>query len=120
MNDYTQMPPRHPVKVPKLIRDKVPELHARDGCHSVTRIVVDDAEFDLWLRRKLVEEAEEFLESGAIVELADVLEVVLMTCEARRTSLPAVAAIAREKREQIGGFRRRLLLTEFAWPGEGP
>ena len=54
----------------KLVRDQIPELFGeRSG-------VLDTEHFRAALRSKLREEVDEYLESGVVLELADVLEVV--------------------------------------------
>lgn len=91
----------------KLVRDKVPQKLDGMGI-SYEKRVADDAEYRVELIKKLLEEAAEFTEAGAIEELADVLEVV----DALR-ALPEYADVARvqeEKRNTMGGFEKRIIL----------
>ena len=60
----------------KLVRDKIPQIIRETGAEPLVR-VADEAEYVQLLRRKLLEEVGEFLDSGATEELADILEVVL-------------------------------------------
>ena len=59
----------------KLVRDNIPELIAGRGKKCIYHIA-DDREYNLKLREKLVEEAQEFLENPSEEEFADVLEVL--------------------------------------------
>lgn len=91
----------------KLVRDRIPELLDAKGVPYEKR-VADDAEYRAELIKKLVEEAHEFSEEGSPEELADVLEVI----DALR-SLPEYAdveTIKGEKRNERGGFAKRLIL----------
>ncbi len=91
----------------KLVRDRIPEILDGKGVPYEQRIA-GDAEYRTELIKKLVEEADEFQEEGSIEELADVLEVI----DALRT-LPEyaeVSAVQDRKREERGGFLKRLIL----------
>lgn len=91
----------------KLVRDKIPALLDEKGVAYEKRIA-DVEEYRQELIKKLVEEAGEFQEDGAIEELADVLEVV----RALR-SLPEYAeveAVRVQKAEDRGGFDGRIIL----------
>ncbi len=74
-----------------------------------TRVASAD-ELDLLLRKKLVEEASELLESGDLEELADILEVVKKLLEIRGTSMRQLESLRTKKRRERGGFDRRLLV----------
>lgn len=91
----------------KLVRDRIPELLDAKGVPYEKRIA-DDAEYRAELIKKLVEEAGEFAEAGAVEELADVLEVV-----AALKLLPEYADVdaARiEKAKERGAFLNRFIL----------
>ncbi len=59
----------------KLVRDRIPAIIKESGGSPRYRKVIDD-ELDLFLRRKIVEESNELLESGDIEELIDIFEVL--------------------------------------------
>lgn len=59
----------------KLVRDKIPDIIRENGEVPITR-KLDNEEFQHALCRKLQEEVDEFLTSGHLAELADILEVV--------------------------------------------
>lgn len=91
----------------KLVRDKIPDLLDAKGIVYEKRIASSD-EYKVELLKKLQEETREFMEAGAIEELADVLEVV----DALR-QLPEyanVAAVQAQKRTERGGFDERIVL----------
>jgi predicted house-cleaning noncanonical NTP pyrophosphatase (MazG superfamily) len=61
----------YPIKV---IRDRMPDIIADDGVLFYDHVSVEQR--TPWLRRKLIEEAAEYVESREVDELADVLAVV--------------------------------------------
>lgn len=62
-------------ELPKLVRDRIPEIIENDG-DNPEFCVASDEEFEEWVRRKILEEAEEFAEDGEIEELADLYAVI--------------------------------------------
>ena len=59
----------------KLVRDNIPEIMISNGAEPVTRILSEE-EYLNELNKKILEEVNEYLESGSIEELADVEEVL--------------------------------------------
>jgi predicted house-cleaning noncanonical NTP pyrophosphatase (MazG superfamily) len=102
---------RRSVKYNKLVRDKIPNIIARRGDKPVTRILDTDA-YRRELRRKLREEVTEFVESGKIEELADILEVVYALAAAEGVSQFQLEEMRKRKRRERGGFDQRILLAE--------
>ena len=94
----------------KLVRDKIPEIieNKKDG-RPVYRIMNAD-EYLTALNTKLKEELNEYLESGAIEELADLEEVLLAILEAKNISFQDFEKIRLEKSEKRGGFKKRIFL----------
>ena len=94
----------------KLIRDRVPEIIERDGKKANVR-VLDDAEFLTALENKLLEEVQE-MRQGADkkVEIADIYEALDMLIKARGFSKEEISAIQKKKREERGGFDKKLFL----------
>ncbi len=95
------------MKYTKLVRDKIPEILDSKSVPYEKR-VADDVEYRSELIKKLEEEIIEFKESGSIEELADILEVT----EALK-KLPDYANVLdvqKTKREEKGGFEKRLIL----------
>jgi len=93
----------------KLIRDRIPEIIRENGQRCKTRIL-SDAEYLGALDAKLSEELQEYLESGALEELADLLEVIRAVIAARGGTMEEVEAIRTSKAEARGGFDRKLFL----------
>ncbi len=67
------------IKYNKLVRDNIPEMIKSEGKQFKTRIL-NDKEYELELRRKLIEEAKELFEAESIeqkiYELADIYEII--------------------------------------------
>lgn len=97
--------PRHSrPRLVKLVRDNIGAV-VGDSHVSYNSIPGEDAAFIRALRRKLVEEAIEYVEDPSISELADVLEVVYalaaIDLEVQRHELEARRA---DKHNELGGF----------------
>ena len=97
------------IRYDKLVRDNIPAMIERDGARAVTRIL-QGAEYRARLEEKLDEEVAEFHRSGELEELADVLEVVYALCAAQGRSVDELNAVCRKKRDERGGFGRRVFL----------
>ena len=95
----------------KLVRDKIPDIIAKNGDQSVTRILTGDA-YRKELGRKLQEEAIEFRESGQTEELADILEVVYALAAVEDVSQFQLEEIRSRKRKERGGFDQGIFLVE--------
>ena len=93
----------------KLIRDRIPELIERAGKTPHTR-VLDEEEMEKALKEKLLEEVNEFIESDQIEEIADILEVIEAIAKLRGVHMALIAGMKEEKKEERGGFEKRLLL----------
>jgi predicted house-cleaning noncanonical NTP pyrophosphatase (MazG superfamily) len=93
----------------KLVRDRIPEIIKEAGKNACIRIA-DEAEYKHLLRQKLLEEANEFLESGSPEELADILEVVAALGGTYGLSFADLVKMAEEKRMDRGGFEERIVL----------
>ncbi|PNY80088.1 nucleoside triphosphate pyrophosphohydrolase [Deinococcus koreensis] len=89
----------------KLVRDRVPELF--DG-HSRP---LDEVEYRAALRGKLQEEVSEYLESGEVHELADVLEVMQALAGLDGVSAAGLEDMRKKKAAERGAFDARLWWT---------
>ena len=90
-----------------MVRDKIPEYLSEKGI-PFEQHVATDAEYRQALIDKLVEEVGEFAQAGAVVELADLIEVV-----AALRTLPEygdVEATRLQKLEEKGGFTKRFIV----------
>lgn len=95
----------------KLVRDKIPAIIEGDGRKAVTRIAPEE-EFLQKLGEKLLEESEEFLQSGKAEELADVLEAIYAICSLKKISLGQLEEIRKRKATERGGFSKGIILEE--------
>jgi predicted house-cleaning noncanonical NTP pyrophosphatase (MazG superfamily) len=93
----------------KLVRDRIPEIIKESGKKAAIRIA-DEAEYKHLLRQKLLEEVNEFLESGSSEELADILEVVAALGRTSGLSFADLVEMAEEKMKDRGGFEERIVL----------
>lgn len=88
----------------KLVRDRIPFLY--DDSQSNHRRL-NDADFEPALREKLQEEVAEYLESGEVMELTDILEVVYALAELDGLTNSQLDTLRAEKAAKRGGFRER-------------
>ena len=95
----------------KLVRDRIPEIIAKRGEKAVTH-VADEAEYWTLLKRKLQEEAAEFVRDESVGEIADVLEVVRAICAFRGFDMAEIERVRAKKAEERGGFSGRIVLDE--------
>lgn len=95
----------------KLIRDRIPEIIAKNGQTARVR-VLNDEEYLAKLDEKLGEELAEYLADGNVEELADLLEVLYAAALARGTTAEQLDHIRRKKAEERGAFAEKLLLEE--------
>ncbi len=101
----------HPLCVShdKLVRDKIPEIIELRGGIAIT-YTADLAQYKERLRTKLAEEVLEYLESGELEELADILEVVHALTAIEGTPREQLQIIQTNKRDERGGFDKRVVL----------
>lgn len=100
----------------KLVRDKIPAIIVEnDGVDVITK-VLNKEELIRELKRKLFEEAEEFVASESkedlIVELADVREIELSLMKELRIGEEIVEDVRLKRREKRGGFDKGIYLIE--------
>lgn len=99
------------IKYDKLIRDKIPYIIEQSGKKAVFE-TLDDDNYKKHLDIKLTEELDEYLESGNVEELADLVEVIYALLDTMDIDISEFEIIRREKVEKRGAFRKRLLLKE--------
>ncbi len=95
----------------KLVRDYIPDIIERDNSIPKTKIL-SPTEFKKELNRKLQEEVDEFLESGNVEELADIMEVIAALADLNKLSLDELEKIRIRKKQERGGFEKRIFLIE--------
>ena len=95
----------------KAVRDKIPTIIRGSG-RDCSVIKLTDSEFLLKLDEKLAEELREYVESGSIEELVDILEVVYRISELRGTTHEQLDELRRKKYHDRGGFKENLFLVD--------
>lgn len=93
----------------KLVRDRIPEIIRQNGGNPQVR-TASGSEFDELIRRKVVEEAQELLNSGADEEIADVLEALEALLVHRFIDRATIEAARLKKRQDRGGFEMGFVL----------
>lgn len=100
------------MKYDKLIRDRIPEIMDSKGKKYIMRQTDNDMEKDSYLRKKLQEEVNEFLESPSIEELADIKEVVLALADSLGYAPEELEFVRTNKRNARGAFEHGFILEE--------
>jgi predicted house-cleaning noncanonical NTP pyrophosphatase (MazG superfamily) len=99
-------------KYNKLVRDRIPEILAKQGQNPVTRIL-DNNEYVEGLMDKLCEEVDEFDEDRNVEEMADILEVLMALASALGISQQDLRKVREKKALTRGGFKKRILLERI-------
>ncbi len=99
----------------KLVRDLIPGIIEASGREAVTA-QIDSGDRLLHLREKLKEEMAEYLQSGSMEELADLLEVIHSLADCSGQTWDALEAMRLKKKRQRGGFDKGILLLEVIEP----
>ena len=93
----------------KLVRDKIPEIIESNGEKCTTVVVSENTYLNL-LDMKLCEELAEYRADNSQEELADMLEVMMSITKARGFEWEDILTIQKKKREERGGFEKRIVL----------
>jgi predicted house-cleaning noncanonical NTP pyrophosphatase (MazG superfamily) len=101
----------------KLVRDGIPGIIRARGASCDVRTLSGPA-YARALRLKLREEVEEYLESGALEELADICQVARALAALDGHSPEDLEAARARKEETRGGFAQRICLVSVTGPGE--
>lgn len=100
---------------PKLVRDRIPELILQRGAQPIVRSLTGPERLE-WLKKKLLEECNEFLDQPTIEELADIMEVVHSLSVAIGSSPKAADEVRRRKAASRGAFHDGILLLRVEEP----
>jgi predicted house-cleaning noncanonical NTP pyrophosphatase (MazG superfamily) len=87
----------------KLVRDKIPEIIRQHGREPKISVLTGE-KLLIALNEKLVEEHGEYIESGELEELGDMLEVIFSLAGARGHSEEDLIQLMKEKRNERGTF----------------
>ena len=93
----------------KLVRDNIPQIIEQSGKTCKIRVLSDD-EYLSQLNAKLGEEFAEYLQSGEVEELADIVEVALAIARAKGVTTEKFDEIRLEKAHKNGAFDKKLFL----------
>lgn len=99
------------IKYDKLVRDKIPKIIEQSGKKAVVKRL-DDKNYLSKLNEKLGEEIKEYLASGEIEELADLVEVIYAILDFNGVSLDEFEKIRQNKVNERGAFKERVFLKE--------
>ena len=96
--------------VKKLVRDNIPNIiNSQDDKFAKCRIL-SDKQYLQELHKKLIEEANEFIEADDIEELADVIEVIESIMRVKKIEWEEVKEKQKDKRIINGGFKDKIYL----------
>jgi predicted house-cleaning noncanonical NTP pyrophosphatase (MazG superfamily) len=98
------------IRYDKLVRDRIPQIIAAAGDEPEVRRAAPE-EYRPLLRRKLLEEVDEFLAGEDVEELADVLEVVHALAADLGVTPERLEQLRAEKAAARGAFTDRLVLV---------
>lgn len=103
------------VKLPKLIRDRIPE-HIRNNnkVEPSYHVAIDNDEFKSYALQKLVEEATEIKNADTrehmVEEFADLKELTVEVMKAFEITDSEIEKVRIEKKNKNGGFEKRYIL----------
>lgn len=101
----------------KLVRDRIPEIISDQGRNYSTQIL-SDADFELALREKLVEEAVEAMDADPdhlVVELADLQEVISYLMAIHHISHKAVNQEKQKRHQERKDLKSELMQKQRRW-----
>lgn len=96
--------------LPKLVRDHIPQIIEETGSTCVVSYVRDTREHTSWLKSKMLEEIQEFIETPSYQEAADIVEVTKALCALNELKWENVLKAADDKHQTRGGFGGGVIL----------
>ncbi|WP_312692526.1 nucleoside triphosphate pyrophosphohydrolase [Caproiciproducens sp.] len=97
----------------KLVRDRIPEIIEASGKTYVCETLSDEQYIEK-LNEKLLEEVQEYLESGTVEEMADIDEIMHAILGFKGIPLEEFQRVRMEKLQERGGFKKKILLKEVS------
>ena len=95
----------------KLVRDKIPEIIEKSGNTCEIEILSNEEYLEM-LDKKIEEELQEYYQDKNLEELADLLEVIFATAEARGYSIEELERVRQKKASERGAFRKKIMLKK--------
>jgi len=99
----------------KLVRDKIPKI-IEDSGNSCSVRALNDEDYFLELKKKLVEESSEALDAkndfDLMQEIADIYEVIDSIIDFKNFDKSGIIKIQNLKREKRGAFSKRIFLED--------
>ena len=96
-------------KYNKLIRDNIPEIISKDNKRFLIEYVNDEEDLYYYLFDKMQEEFQEFLSSGDVLELVDMVEVIITLAKMRGYDFKQFMTLRELKYVECGGFSNIIL-----------
>jgi predicted house-cleaning noncanonical NTP pyrophosphatase (MazG superfamily) len=100
------------MNLPKLVRNRIPNLIKSGGKSPVIHIASEE-EYEKKLKEKLLEEVNEFLNSGDEIELADILEVIYALCDLYGWDRSQIELLREKIVEKKGDFSKKIILEKI-------
>ena len=94
----------------KLVRDKIPENIDSEIGRKCKYRILDDEEYLKELNRKVLEEANEFIEENSMEELGDLMEVINAIMKLKGYNKEEVKKVMKAKEEKKGAFNNKIFL----------
>ena len=94
----------------KLVRDFVPMMINAANEKAITRILTDDKEYEQELCKKMQEELNEYFQSGDIIELVDLGEVMHALLDLKGVSIQHYQELRLQKLHERGSYKKRMFL----------
>jgi predicted house-cleaning noncanonical NTP pyrophosphatase (MazG superfamily) len=94
----------------KLVRDRIPDIINEQGKTCSWYWVEDNEQHRHFLKLKMLEEVDEFIDNPSYEEAADVFEVFRSFCMLHGLDIDNVSTVATKKRQERGGFMGGIVL----------
>lgn len=94
----------------KLVRDKIPENIDSEPGRKCKYKILNDKEYLTELNKKILEEANEFIEENSIEELGDLMEVVNAIIKLKGYKMEEVYKVMKAKTDKKGAFEDKIYL----------
>lgn len=94
----------------KLVRDKIPEDIDSELGRKCKYRILEDTEYLKELNRKVLEEANEFIEENSIEELGDLMEVINAIMKLKGYNMEEIEKVMKAKEEKKGAFNNKIFL----------